>query len=94
MNVEPEFLFGDGAIAGFDQVKAAALATLRTCDGFVLITGLDKGDNDLSVVSAVGITEMDAVVFMAIATAEVSKALKQAVLQATGGDELDPPTED
>lgn len=83
MNNKSEFLSGGEGVAEFDQVKAAAQDKLRQADGFILVTGTWEGDEDMNITQAAGVQQMDAVVFMAIATAEVSKVLKEAVLAAT-----------
>jgi hypothetical protein len=86
-----EFVFGDSAMASYDQVQAQAGEALRRCDAFVLVcASWDENEDEIKLTSASGISAMDAVVFMALATAEVAKLLKTAVVAAANSqDQLD-----
>jgi hypothetical protein len=78
-------------MAGYDQVQAQAGEALRKCDAFVLVcASWDADEEEIMLTSASGISTMDAVVFMAMSTAEVAKMLKQAVVEAAKQqDQLD-----
>jgi len=93
MSREGEFLYHEGAIAEFDQMKATAMEALKRSHGFILVTALleDGGDSDDGGVTVIsGVEQVDPVTFLAIATEGVSSMLSKAVVQdrmRTAGDD-------
>ena len=76
-----EFVYGEGAIASFDQNKAATVERLRQADSYVLVCAdwADEELLDLNLTCSSGTSRMEAVPFLSLANREVAKLLAKAI---------------